>query len=381
MSLDNPIAVTQSTAWNCFDFHRHQLGPLIKGRVQWNVPYPRQKFPIYAAAYLPWQSGGKAIDWISFENVLKRIWECRAIPVVNADTGFAFHPFVAPHKVQILEWINRNFAGRPFVAAVTPPKEKAVTFSADAYNSEIVHAVENGATQIMVMISSGLIALSGQQLIDAYASLSLPENAGILHELTNEFVLFGRQFTPFEFHGILSLPGFGMSKTSDLFGNCMDPRMSLKTDQRMQDVLITSGVDYKIEEAYEICDGILMGAATIWPEMYVLLWRLYQEGKSDHSKWWKFQTLVRNLQSVATHQFMPHADHFVLNGLFDVGGYRHHTAMYLLAQGTITCADQPEGTADFHQRELTMSTIRSFCALIRRTLDKIGEDPNLIPIG
>ena len=339
------------------------------------------KFDVYAAAYLPWNRFGQDIDWGGFENVLRRIWNAGAIPVVNADTGFSFHPSVEPRKGEILRWIQSHFPNKPYVAAIKPPASKVQVFddaAVVAYSADIQEALDCGATEFMVMISPGLVTLQQQELIDAYAKFVLPEGRGILHELTSEFVPFGRQFTPFEFFGIMTLPGFGASKTSDLFSDCMNPRMGLKASSVMKGARVLSGVDYKVEEAFRICDGVLMGAATIWPELYVLAAKLYNIGLNDQRLMWRFETLVRNLQSVAAHQFRPYTG---FSDAFDVGGYRHLTAMYLMVQGTIPCSDQPANTQAQHQRpDSELDCVKSMCRFMRKTLEKIGEDPDLVRI-
>ena len=339
----------------------------------------RKKIEVYAAAYLPFKKGGKEIDFEGFGKVLEGIWDAGAVPVVNADTGFTFHALVKDRKTEILEWIHQHYPDKPYVAGVTTGMSDV--FDATAYNEQIQIALNNGATEIMVMISPGLTKLTGDELIAAYAALILPEGVGILHELTDEFVPFGRKFTPYEYAGIMLLVGFGASKTSDLIGNSMPARMGILAALGLTGKRALSGVDYKVEEAYRLCNGVLMGAATLFPAVYILARKLLRDGIKDRKVMWKFTTLVRAMQSVATHQFLPHPAHYLEHGSFEVGCYRHRTAMYYFVQGVIASYDQPEGTEDRHLRpDSELEVVRANIIMLRKTLEEIGEDKELVQL-
>ena len=155
--------------------------------------------------------------------------------------------------------------------------------------------------------------------------------------------------------------------------------MGLKSQAGFEGVRILSGVDYEIEEAFDESDGILMGAATILPELYVLAADLYHQGQSNPTVMKQFRRLVRHMQSVATHQFQPSVYQHDEKDLFDVGGYRNMTAMYLVEQGTIESAAQPQGTEERHLRsDGQQEAVRANLILLRQALREIGKDPDIV---
>ncbi|MCB0360290.1 MAG: hypothetical protein KDD44_11665 [Bdellovibrionales bacterium] len=324
-------------------------------------------FPIYVAAYLPHQNG--RIDWAGFKAILTRIYQAVCVPVINADTGFAF--LLNPdQKREVIRRLREWFPDKPVVVGVTPVS--ASTFSADAYMEAIAAVQLDENVRIMMMVSPGLTALHGQELVDAFASVTNLQQPGIAHELTAEFVTFGRPFTPFEIAGILALPNFSALKTSALSGCAVLQRVTLIRRMDLpEDRQILSGVDWQVGEAFEYADGVLMGAAALFPRLFRRLLELRRDADSDPRSFWAYDQLIAAVQAIVSFQFRPGPGTSV-----DVGGYRHFTGIWLKACGVIGSDDLPAGVPQHHQRGDDRAVAESLLLMLRTVLKGIGEDPN-----
>lgn len=351
--------ITPTTKWSDFDIAPYYGAPR---------PVP-ENFPLYCAAYLPFKN--EQIDWPSFRKVIQRIVNAGGIPVINADTGFSFL-LTEEQKVEVVKFARREFPNQLLCVGVTVTGDEGKTFHAGAYQRVINDVEIDDKIEIMVMISPGLVALEGDELIAAYESLKM--HHGIVHELTSQFVPFGRQFTPYELHGILSLPQYKAVKTSELFGKAIAPRMAMK-ELTGVDASILSGVDYKISEAYCIADGILMGAMVLFPRVYRALLELRRAGVSDLSKMDQFEEVMIHVQAITNLQFMPNVAH----GTFDVGNYRHLTAILLKLLGVIDSEEQPPGTLRHHkERKGDLHAVRGMIRTLREALTAVGLSPDLV---
>ncbi|MCB0325775.1 MAG: hypothetical protein KDD69_19470, partial [Bdellovibrionales bacterium] len=250
-------------------------------------------FPLFVAAYLPFSDG--EIDWPGFQRVIARIYAAGAVPVVNADTGWAFL-LTSEQKREVVRRVREWHPDKEIVVGVTPGAN-ASTFDVRAYSAAVAEVKLDDRVRIMVMVSEGLLALRDDELVSAYGAIDGLGEGAIVHELTEEFVPFGRELSPYELHGVLRLPAFTAVKTSALSGPAILRRTVMCEQGGLRrggkSVQVLSGVDWKVREAFEFADGILMGAAVLFPQLFARLVDLRREADDARTRAerWRYEDL------------------------------------------------------------------------------------------
>jgi dihydrodipicolinate synthase/N-acetylneuraminate lyase len=224
---------------------------------------PRRKIEGLSAILLPFTPNGD-IDWLAFDAHVARTCTAGLAPAVNMDTGYA-NLIDEPTRQTVLARTQAICAGRPFVAGAYVGDQPGAQFNADAYARQIASITAHAGTPVIFQ-SYGLTALTGADLIAAYAQLGQYCARFIAFELGTLFAPFGKIYTLDEYVGLMSVPQCIGAKHSSLSRALEWQRLELR-DSTRPDFRVYTGNDLAIDMVMYGSD-YLLGLSTFAPDLF-----------------------------------------------------------------------------------------------------------------
>jgi dihydrodipicolinate synthase/N-acetylneuraminate lyase len=282
---------------------------------------PRRQIDGISAVLLPWNDGGRAIDWTGFESHLTRTLDAGLTPAVNMDTGYV-QLLDDRQRLEVLDRTKGIVGGGRFVAGAWIADEPGAAFAPERYRVELDTITAAGGTPI-VFPSHGLT--STPDVVGAHATLATDVDAFLAFELSPVFTPAGRIYDLDTFAGLLDLPQCVGAKHSSLQRRLEWDRLALR-DERRPDFRLYTGNDLAIDMVMYGSD-YLLGLSSFAPDAF-----------ARRDAWWAagdpgFYELNDTLQYLGRLAFRP-----------PVPAYKHSAAQFLVVRGWLDGDDTPPGT-------------------------------------
>jgi dihydrodipicolinate synthase/N-acetylneuraminate lyase len=274
---------------------------------------PRRKITGMSAVLLPFTARGE-VDWESFQAHLLRTSEAGLVPAVNMDTGYVNLLDIATRK-RVLSETHLVLGQKTFIAGAFVADRPGEHLDLDSYRRESDLIQTYGGMPIFFQ-SFGLVALSGEKLLDAYRAFAKHCSAFLAFELGQMFAPFGRVYDLATYAGLLDIPECRGAKHSSLVRALEWQRLVLRDDRR-PDFMVLTGNDLAIDMVMYGSD-YLLGLSTFAPDLFARRDRYWEKGDPA------FYELNDGLQSLGCFAFRN-----------PVPAYRHSAAMFLHLRGWI----------------------------------------------
>ncbi len=264
----------------------------------------------------------QGIDWLGFDEHLRRTLDAGLIPAINMDTGFAAL-INAGDRRKVLERAKVQLAGLPFVAGVFHKDQNGDALDVSSYASGIDQVQSFGGTPILFQ-SYGLSHCADEEVVANYQKLAAHCDKFLAFELGDMFAPFGRIYSNGVYSELMKIPQCVGAKHSSLDRQLEWARLRMRNEQR-PDFQVLTGNDLAIDMVMYGSD-YLLGLSTFAPDLFALRDRYWQEGDL------RFYELNDRLQYLGCFAFRE-----------PVASYKHSAAMFLKIRGWLSSdATHPE---------------------------------------
>jgi dihydrodipicolinate synthase/N-acetylneuraminate lyase len=276
-----------------------------------------------SAVLLPLAATG-AVDWASFEGLLRRTLDAGLTPAVNMDTGYV--QLIDAHtRARVLDLAASVCGPGTFVAGAYVEDRPGDALDVDGHVRALEAVAERGGTPV-VFPSHGLNEGSEEDWVAAHEEMGRRCDRFIAFELGPMFVPYGRIYSLDAYEALLGVDACIGAKHSSLSRQAEWDRLAVR-DRVRPTFLVLTGNDLAIDM---ICDGsdYLLGLSAFAPDAFAERDRRFAAGDPS------FRELNDLLQYLGFYAFRA-----------PVPAYRHDAAMMLLARGWITADRTPPGAA------------------------------------
>lgn len=284
------------------------------------------------ATLLPFSDGQP--DWQGFEDSIRWMLTCAEAAgieiafVLNADTGYIFQ-ISEDMYAEVIRRFRAAFPEPTIICGTTAVGAAGdSTFRADRYQPHIDIAQSFDGTEVMIMTSQGLEALSTEKRRDAYFEiaerLTVP---GIVHALEPAFVPWATPFGPWLLHELANHPKFAGGKISTLDEPHFLYWAAMCRDLRL-DFAPHSGDDFGIASAIRMGLPLLIGAGVSACPLICEAKRMWTSEPFD-TRVYKLFEAFQSLEDAV----------FRLDDKGSAAAYKHSTAHILKLLGIIRSAE------------------------------------------
>jgi dihydrodipicolinate synthase/N-acetylneuraminate lyase len=276
-----------------------------------------------SAVLLPLDASG-AVDWASFEGLLRRTLDAGLTPAVNMDTGYV-QLIDAATRARVLDLAASVCGPGTFVAGAYVEDRPGDALDVDGHVRALEAVAERGGTPV-VFPSHGLNGGSEEDWVAAHQEMGRRCDRFIAFELGPMFVPYGRIYSLDAYEALLGVDACIGAKHSSLSRQAEWDRLAVR-DRVRPTFRVLTGNDLAIDM---ICDGsdYLLGLSAFAPDAFAERDRRWAAGEPS------FRELNDLLQYLGFYAFRP-----------PVPAYRHDAAIVLHARGWIGSDGTPPGAA------------------------------------
>jgi len=274
-----------------------------------------------SAVLLPLDASG-AVDWASFEGLLRRTLDAGLTPAVNMDTGYV-QLIDAATRARVLDLAASVCGPGTFVAGAYVEDRPGDALDVDGHVRALEAVAERGGTPV-VFPSHGLNGGSEEDWVAAHQEMGRRCDRFIAFELGPMFVPYGRIYSLDAYEALLGVDACIGAKHSSLSRQAEWDRLAVR-DRVRPTFRVLTGNDLAIDM---ICDGsdYLLGLSAFAPDAFAERDRRWAAGEPS------FRELNDLLQYLGFYAFRA-----------PVPAYRHDAAIVLQARGWIGSAGTPPG--------------------------------------
>ena len=310
---------------------------------------PRRKITGISAILLPY-ADDEGVDWIGFENHLRRTIDAGLIPAVNMDTGYA-NLIDDGTRMEVLRR-TRVLAGEgPFVAGVFVGDEPGSPLDLDRYRRATDEISRWGGTPVFFQ-SFGLVELPDEQIVEAYGRMSAVCDSFLFFELGTMFAPFGRIYSLDVYEQLMQIPHAIGAKHSSLRREPEWQRIEMRNRLR-PDFKVFTGNDLAIDMVMYGSD-YLLGLSTFAPDAFA---RRDALGAAGDARVYELNDLLQYLGAFAFRDPAP--------------AYKHSAASFLKLRGML----ETERTHPLSPRrpDSDMAVLESIERELRRMLEELDR--------
>ena len=216
-----------------------------------------------SAVLLPLAATG-AVDWASFEGLLRRTVDAGLTPAVNMDTGYVQLIDTAT-RARVLDLAASVCGPGAFVAGAYVEDRPGDALDVDGHVRALEAVAERGGTPV-VFPSHGLNGGSEEDWVAAHEEMGRRCDRFIAFELGPMFVPYGRIYSLDAYEALLGVDACIGAKHSSLSRQAEWDRLAVR-DRVRPTFLVLTGNDLAIDM---ICDGsdYLLGLSAFAPDAF-----------------------------------------------------------------------------------------------------------------